>query len=146
MATNLLVPVFSGSLAGEMVYPVTAYVVPIAARAYVDSVSVAYRSKFITKFTGFQSVRHVIEPTTGTTILCEVAIAFTGDIPTATIHQLRALAHAVNGAGMDITFNDDWADNMAYTGKWINAGDFVESFEGHYGANIRMAVHTVAAL
>ena len=146
MATYLIIPDFQGTAAGEMVAPMDGYSIPIAARVYVNDFSVEYANKFLTKRTGFESVRHTVDLPSGTDILATLDVNFTGDCPAWLFNQLRALAVGISGAGLRVSFNDDWADNMQYTGVWTNAGDFVESFEGMFGASFQMQVFSVAAL
>jgi len=146
MATNIFVPIFTGDLAGELGYTMANYAVPIALKKSIESVAVTYQNAVEVKMTGFEGIRHVIAPTTGDDILCTVDIQFAGDLAYSDRRRLETLANGMLGAGLSMYFYDDWIDSVAYTCRWLNAGDFVSNTELLAGGMMHLEAWKVVAL
>lgn len=129
MSDYTFLPVFTGDLAGELSYTMANYAIPSAFRRSIESVSIKYRPAIEVKTTGFESVRHVIAPTSGNDILVDISIMLTGDVSYLDRRRLETLAHGMLGAGLSMYFYDDWMDDRVYLCRWVNAGDFVSNTE-----------------
>ena len=82
---------------------------------------------YLLKQTGFTATKRKIAPTSGTSIMGQISITFVRDLTREMLQSLWNLAHALNGGGGLIAFRDAIMSDTTYTGKWINAGSFIES-------------------
>jgi hypothetical protein len=124
---NAFTPTITGSFDGELVWNMTSYVVSDNFKNYVESMEVVYRDVYINHRTGFETTKRVMHANTGTDILIDISITLIGSLSRGIMQQLQRLAQGVSGAGMELTFRDDWWESYQYSCRWINAGQFVEN-------------------
>lgn len=124
---NAFTPVISDTFDGQMVFNMTSYVVSDTFSKYVQSMEIVHRSKFVNKMTGFETTKYIVHKTSGNDILVDIGITLVGDLPRWLMQQLIQLGKGILGAGMDLTFRDDWVTDYEYSCRWVNALDFVEN-------------------
>lgn len=124
---------------GQMVWPSTDIEIPDI-KKFVESVSIRKRSKYVNKYTGFETKKYQIE---GDTDIISFNINLIGILPKYLADLFLRLANATNGAGMIIMFYDDWITGtevspVTYYCRWTNAGDFVDSSALLSGGNLQL--------
>jgi hypothetical protein len=124
---------------GQLSYPMTAIEVPTALKYEIESVGIDYANLYENKNTGFEPKKYRVNSITGTAILATVQIMLVGDLTRVMQAILETLAKGCNGAGLYMDFYDDWISDKQYTGRWVNAGDFVDSSELLCGGSIEMS-------
>ena len=143
---NALTPVITGTFDGELVWDMTSFVVNEEFSDYVETMEVSYRNIYINHRTGFESTKRVMHKNSGSDILIDISITLVGNLPRWLMQQLTQLAKGVLGAGMELTFRDDFWEEYQYSCRWINAGDFVENSTLLCGASMALQAWDRAAL
>jgi len=124
---NLFVPVTVGSFAGQKAFSATNYDISDDYENIISSIRREDSPVYLLKQTGFTATKRKIAPTSGTSIMGQISITFVRDLTREMLQSLWNLAHALNGGGGLIAFRDAIMSDTTYTGKWINAGSFIES-------------------
>lgn len=122
--------------AGQLVYPMTAVTIPNTLKKYVESIELIEANEYMNKYTGFESKKYRVENTAGTAINTSISIMLVGNLPRWMSDLFQSLARGCNGAGMHLEFYDDFATTGQYTGRWVNAADFVDNSEALCGGSI----------
>lgn len=133
---NTFTPTVSGTFGGEMIWRMSSYSIPDTIVKYIDSVEYVHRSRYINKRTGFETTKHTIHSTSDTDTLIDINITFVGNLTRQWMQALTQLAKGVNGAGMEITFRDDFWTDYNYQCRWVNAGNIIENSELICGAGM----------
>jgi len=129
------------SFNGQMVYNMTNFELDDTFAKRVDSMSISKPGKYVNKYTGFETTKYRILNTTGNDITSYISIMLVGNLDRWWCQALHRLAIGINGAGMEINFRDTWATAKQYRGKWVNAGDFVDSSELLCGASMEIEAY-----
>ncbi len=132
---------------GELVYPATDIEVPDDFREYVENACFEIKPQFINKMTGFETKKYK----TDTPSEVKMSIMMVGNLPRWLQQNLQRLAIAVNGAGLEIQFLDNWisgtdSSSITYNCRWENAGDFVDNSELLCGGSLLLHAFGVTAL
>ena len=135
---NTFTPYVSGSFSGEMIWNLTSYAVPDTIKKQLESVAIEYRDTHVLKMTGFDTYKYRARAIDTTEAFVDIDIMFVGRMDMRYTDQMRRLAAGCNGAGMQLLFRDDWITDRVYTGRWVNAGDFVESSALVAGMSMRL--------
>lgn len=141
MSTYLIKPSIPAgtSFDGQIVFDLTNYEIPYSWWRYVDSVEIVHRPKWLNRYTGFETTKRRIGTTGSSGTMVDLSITWVGSLPRDVLQRLQRLAEGANGGGIDLLFYDDLVSGYTYTGKWDNAGDFVENNPIHGGASVRLA-------
>lgn len=137
-----LTPIFDGSYAGDLIYNATQFAIA-EFKQYIESVDITYKSIYDRMTTGFDDTVYQLNSPTATNAVAEVSIGLVGDLPFSVMQQFIQLAKTVMGGGMTLIFEDDFATEKNYYGKWENAGDFVENNEVFGGGTLNLVVYKV---
>ena len=131
-------PALISATSGYQVYDMQLFDVDDGIKKYIESMSITHRSKFVNNVTGFETTKHIFGAVTGNNLLVDIQIGLTGDLSRAYMQQLRRLAEGINGAGLALTFRDDWWSNYNYTCRWANAMDMAENTELLCGGTMQL--------
>ena len=133
------------SFTGQIVHNMTNVTIPNTLKRYVDSVTISESDAYLNKYTGFETKKYRIGNATGATVDASLSIMLVGDLPRWLMGLFESLARGCNGAGMELEFYDDWISSTQYTGRWVNAADFVDNSELLCGGSIDLAVFDMQA-
>ena len=145
MSTWALRPILprSTTFNGQIVFPMTGLYVPNSLKRYVESVDLTMGSGLLNKYTGFETAKYRSDSDNQLYTIATLAIMLVGDLPRWLQRLMLNLAKGCNGAGMELEFYDDWATMKQYTGRWTNAGDFVDSSELLCGGSIQFSAFSI---
>ena len=124
---NLIAPVTTGTFNSQIAWQITSYVIPDTEERIVRSINVEFNPTYWVKQTGFTYTKRKISPTSGTSRIGRISVGFQGDLTRSIFDTLQGLARALQGGGGLVAFRDSIMSDTTYTGKWVNAGDFVET-------------------
>lgn len=124
---NAITPIAPATFDGELIFNMSNYTVSDSFCYYIESMSITYRPLVLSKRTGFEKIKFVVNDTTGTDIFIDINIMLVGNLPRWLRQQLQQLAKGVNSAGMELHLRDNWCSNMTYSCKWVNAMDAVDN-------------------
>lgn len=125
---------------GQMVHDMTSLTIPNTFKKYVQQVSFDIPGGVLDKYSGFETKKFRVQNDTGVKLAGSVNIMMVGNLDKWMQFHLVSLAKGCNGCGMHIEFYDDWMTDTQYTGRWVNAGDFVDTSEILCGASIDLQI------
>lgn len=134
------------TFSGQIVYDATNINVPTKCKRYIQRVSIERPASVEIKYTGFESKVYRVRNDSENDVLALVSVDTAGDLPRDLYDNFRAMAVGCNGAGMEVQFYDDIASTKQYRGRWINAGDLVESNVIHSGVSLQLACFEVQSI
>lgn len=136
-----------GSFNGQIVYPSIDLEFPLDAFInIVESISFSISDQYINKLTGFETKKYKVHDNTEKNI----SIMLVGDLEFWQMELLLNIATAMNSSGMILQWSDNFFTGttsvpVLYSGRWINAGDFVENSALLCGGTIELVAYNINA-